>query len=66
MKYLLVTFLIISLILVFCLAFFLYKNLPNKNEKLKFTIPILIAFLIGLFCYLIGLHPPTIAFGRFM
>jgi len=39
-------------IFILYLGITLFKNLPNTKERLKFVIPLLIAFSIGVYVYL--------------
>ena len=66
MSHILSAFYIFSFIFACIAGIYLYKQLPNKNEKLKLIIPILIALGISMLCYLAGLKTPSISFGRFM
>lgn len=65
MQAIIIFFFSISFVIICFVAFILLKNLPNNKERLKVVVPILIAFVIGLICYLSGRYPPSTRFGRF-
>ena len=66
MQLIITIFSIISIISGLIVLFVLYKKLPTAHEKLKLIVPILIGLVIGIVFCLIGMHPPTCEFGRFM
>ena len=61
-----IIFFVLSMIMSSYATFLLYKNLPNKNEKLKLIIPILIAIVIGVLFYFLGWYPLSVKFGKLL
>ena len=66
MQTIIIIFSITSIVSALIVLFILYKKLPNAHEKLKLIVPLVIALIIGAVFCLIGMHPPTCEFGRFM
>ncbi len=57
---------LLSIIMISLIGLLLFKSLPNIKERLKFTIPILIVFVVIMVCYLFRWHVPTGEIGKFI
>jgi|GEM_PF-4743292 len=66
MEKIIIFFYIMSFTLVCLIGIFLFKKLPNKNERLKLLIPVLAAVAISIVFYFFGWKVPRCSFGRFM
>lgn len=59
-------FYVLSFIAVLIVGTVIYIKLPDKKDKLRFVIPVLIGFVIAAIFYFFGLRVPRCSFGRFM
>lgn len=60
------TFYVLSFIAVLIIGLIIYIKIPNKSDKLRFIIPVLIGIIIAAIFYMFGLIVPSCKFGRFM
>ena len=57
---------VFSIIIISFIGLLIFKNLPNTKERLKFALPILLAVVVIMVCYLFKWHVPTGEVGKFI
>ena len=55
-----------SIVMISFIGVLLFKNLPDKKERLKFALPLLLVIIVIAVCYLFRWHLPTGEIGKFI
>lgn len=55
-----------SIAMILFIGLLMYKNLPDRKERLKFALPLLLVILVITVCYLFRWHLPTGEIGKFI